>query len=266
MVPMTKKRTVNYCVQVPITHYVERQVPVRVPVWKTVERECQVRVPQWNEREVTCTVMVPYQQKRQGVRKVWKTIPVETTRTICVDEGNWEEREVTPCCRRRCGKCTVCCKPTVCKVWMPKLVKKEVKATSYECELQEQPYEYTVTLCEPKTVKKKVKECSYRLETRKFKDRVCHYETVMRTCRMPVCHFETRQRSRVVVDTYCVPKTVERTCNVTTYKRVSKEVTESCIVYVPTLVKRTISVPVCKMVPRTVRVPICCSCGCSRRA
>jgi hypothetical protein len=203
---------------------------VCVPHVEEVEEEFTVKVPVWTEEEREFTVMVPVQEEREGTRHVCKMVEVKETRTVCRDEGQWEERVVETacgggcgcskkCCRRRCcGGCTTSCGgcasgcgtvQTTCKVWVPNIVKEEVEVTCMKPEMVEETYTYHVTVCKPETQKKTVKVCSYKDETR---------TRTVKKCSMV-------QEEREQEYTVMVPKTVEEEVQVQVCRMVEKKVT-----------------------------------------
>jgi YTV protein len=267
-----------------------------VPKYEDVTREYQVRVPVWREEQREYTVMVPHQETREATRRVVQCVPVTQTRTVCRDEGHWEERPAdccgascggcedscaTPCCEEDpCGCCSArrsgrqgrlarrrarraaCCEPT--KVWIPNIVQEEVEVAVMKRQCVDEPYTCTVTVCKPETRTKTVKLCSYKCETRTKTDRVCRYEqeTRTRTRQVTECKLETRTRD--VNYTVCVPQTKTTTHEVTTYKCVPEEKVEEYTVMVPHQVEKEVQVCVCKMVPKTIQVPAatCCDDAC----
>jgi hypothetical protein len=229
--PEVCEKTITVLRREPYTETVTRAVTV-----KTVTRT--VAKPIWRDVEQQVTVMVPYQEKRQGVRLVCQQVPVQETRTICRDRGQWEERAVEVACAPACGGCGPCgaadCAPRTIartvKVWVPNLVKEEVPVTVYRTQMVEQPFEYTVTLCRP--------------ETKSMTVRVCEYET--------------EEQSLEVQYTVCVPEQHMQTLEVTRVRCVPEQQTVQCTVQVPHVVEKQVQVPVCRMVPKTItcEVPV----------
>ncbi len=223
-----------------------------VPETKAVQRECVVMVPETRTRTETClvprlvwktatkevTVMVARTKRVQGTRRVCKLMPVQEMRTICVDQGHWEERtcEVAcpVCCCRPCT-CTpakACAPATVvqtCKVWVPNIVQKQVQVTCLKPVWVDEPCERLVTVCQPER----------------------------RTCTVRLCQCMLEKRTRTVQYTVCVPKRQVRTEQVTVCKCVAEPQVRQCTVLVPHEVEKEVQVAVFRMVPKTVKVPVC---------
>ncbi len=277
-----KSREEQYQVTVPVYSTVKQSYEVRIPEWKQVERTYQVRVPVWSTVERDITVMVPHQEQRQGMRNVWVTVPVTVMKTVCRDNGHFENRVSTVCVapvvrvhhgcgRRHCGGCATCvasCAPqtvTTChRVWVPNIVTEQVAVTIQRCELKQQLCTYTATVCRPETRKQSVKVCNYETQTKTRMERVCEYRTETKTKDVKTCRYETQTKSRVVNYTECVPVQKTRKVNVTTYKTVVEERKEDYVVHTPVQVQREIDVTVCRLVPvqETVAVSACCTIGC----
>ena len=179
MVPEQRTRTVAYTAYRPVYDVVERQYQVCVPVYSNVEQQYTVQVPVYRTEERTYTVKVPHQEMRSrrppGLQGRSGT---QEMRTVTCDEGHWDTCvEEVPCggscCRRRCclskcGSCGGCCGTrTVCrKVWVPNVVTKQVPVTVCRTVMEEQPYEYCVTVCKPETRTCQVRVCDYKTEVR----------------------------------------------------------------------------------------------------
>ena len=230
-----RQRTCTVYKRVPETKTIETQCTVMVPEVRTKTCNYTVCTPVWKEVEQQYTVMVPEKQVRQGTRKVCKMEKVAETRTVCKDQGCWEEQVVeVPCrcfkCRRahrRC--CTPCCPPKVCtkKVWVPNIVQEEVEVTRCKPVIVEEPYEYCVTVCKPE----------------------------VRTRTVKVCEYAKEQKTREVQYTVCVPQQKTVTRQVCTVKCVPEEKVITYKVRVPHCVQKEVEVKVCKMVEKTVQVP-----------
>lgn len=251
--PETRERTVTVMRSVPVEQTVERQYTVMVPQPRTRTVTYTVAKPVWEEKEVEYTVMVPRQETREGVRRVCRAVPVTETRKVWKDEGQWEEREVTTpavrqvcyrtrrmarrarrlgaCCMPCAAPCEPCAVTQVCKVWVPNPVEHEVEVTVMKTEWAEEPYEYTVTRCEP--------------------------ETRSRTVR--VCRMEYEEQSKEVQYTEWVPETKTRTLTYTSYECQPEEKTVAYTVMVPHEIEREVQVCVCRMVEQTVQ---CCRWAC----
>jgi hypothetical protein len=230
-----EQRTCKYTEyqRIPERKEVQRQCTVMVPETRSREVTYTVCKPIWKEEERTYTVMVPRCETREGTRQVCKMVPVKKTRTVCEDQGHWEERtKVT-----KAGACDPCKPVKTCTRWVPNLVKKEVEVTCMKPTMVSEPCTYTVTVCEPQE----------------------------RTCKVKVCSYVKEQKTKTVCETVCVPKTKTWTETCTTYKCVPVEKTRTYTVCVPHKVEKTCQVRVCKMVPKTVEVSVCeASCRCEK--
>ena len=234
-VPVWRNVEKTYTVNVPVYDNVERKYTVQVPVVNEVAKTYTAQVPVWNDVEVSYQVMVPHPETRQGVKHVCVMQPETVTQTYCVDQGQWEERLVPAAnaCgtrrglfgRRSCGSCnsgcnTGCdsgcgdCAPQMVarRYWVPNHVQMQREVTVNKPVMQAQPYEYTVTVCQPETRIKTVKQCSYEAKemTKMVKvcsyeakeltkvERVCRYEPQTRTCTQRVCDYETKTITKPV--------------------------------------------------------------------
>ncbi|HID22186.1 MAG TPA: hypothetical protein EYP14_07270 [Planctomycetaceae bacterium] len=226
---------------------VKRTVTCQYTEWVREVRKCKQTdtawEPVWKEVTRTYTEYVPQVVQKKGVRAVWKCVPVKQKRIVCEDKGHWEERVVCACecgrCRQSgpCGDCcTSCCQPTECvqRVWVPKIVQREIETTVMEWRCVEEPYTCEVTVCKP----------------------------VTRTCKVRVCEYRPVTKTREVSYTVCVPKKRTRSYEVTEYKCVPREKTIKRTVCVPVEVEKEVQVRVCRMVPKkvTVQVPVCEPC------
>ncbi|RMF59604.1 MAG: hypothetical protein D6743_16055 [Calditrichaeota bacterium] len=263
MVPERRQKEVTYTVCKPVVKEVEQQYTVCVPEWKEVQRTCTVMVPVWKEEQRTCTVLVPHKEHRVGTRRICKMVPVTEKRTICRDEGHWEQQLVqVPCGGGLLGLfccAPACCTTTVCRnVWVPNIVKQEVEVTVCKPQIVEEQYEYDVIVCKPEQRTYTVKVCSYEPQQRTYTAKVCSYRQEVRTRRVKLCSYEPQKVTRTVEYVVCVPQTREQVCNVTTYKTVAEERTGTCTVLVPHQVEKEVEVKVCRMVPKKVLVPAGC--------
>lgn len=247
-VPETRTRTVNYTVCKPVTRDVEQQY----------------------------TVNVPYTETRQGTRRVCEMVPVTMTRTVCEDQGHWENvpcQAAAPNCsncttanedrsvfrrvgwRKRgrgnygdCGNCASGCDTgcatsapcaTACtqRQWVSNIVKREVEYTCMKPQMKDVSYEYTVNLCRQEA----------------------------RTRTIQVTDMVREAASREVQYTVCVPQTRTGTRQVSYCRMVPEEKTSTYTVNVPHTVQKEVQVKVCKMVPKevTCRVAVnnCNSCS-----
>lgn len=224
-VPYQETRTEEYTVMVQKTEMRTVTQTVCRPVVKQVER--------------SYTVMVPHQETRQGVRNIAQCVPVQSTRTVCVDEGAWQVRSyLVPCAPARpvcggCGGCGSCCQPQYverqCRVWVPNIVRKEVPCTVMRYQTVQQPYEYNVTVCRPET----------------------------RTQMVNVTEMVREQVTREVPVTVCVPEKRTRSYVVNLCRDVVEDKTDTYTVMVPHQVQKQVQVPVCRMVPQTVQQTVC---------
>ncbi len=256
LVPKQRTRTVNYTVCVPYTKNVVQTSVVCIPEWRDVEYQYTVRVPVWTTSVKEYTVNIPYTVKKQGVRKVCRVVPVQTTRTVRRCVGHWEThtREVPDC--GGCGVRSVCC-----RVWVPKWITEEVPCTTYKTEYVDVPYTYCVTLCKQETRTCEVRHCSYRTEQRTGTRRVCSVRREKRERTVQVCAYRHEQRSRDIVENYCVPEARTYTRQISVCRPVAEVVTRTRSVCVPHTVKKEVQVRVCKTVTKVIRVPVCSSCG-----
>jgi hypothetical protein len=261
-VPEVHEQTYEYTVCVP--HAVTKTVNYTVakPVYSTAERQY--------------TVMVPHTEMRAAKRAVCKLVPEKGTRTICVDEGHWED---VPACAIECtsmspamtdeplvmqskskfqnvgwrhhnayaagwgsGFCCPpdCCAPTVCapqRRWVSKPVTKQIEYTCLRPHLEYVACQVPVTICHPET----------------------------RTCTVRLCNYAIESRTKEVTCNEMVPERRVGKRQVCTYRTVAEEKTCTYNVQVPHTVAKQIAVPVCKMVPQTItcQVPVpignCCN-------
>src|SRR6185436_11119818 len=188
------------------------------PVMETVQKEC--------------TVMVPHTETRQSTRAVCKMVPVVQKRTVCEDQGSYQDVEQTYTVG--CGCCAQQCTRT-CKVWVPKMVTREVEYTCMKPQVEQVPYVYTVTVCKPET----------------------------RTQEVKVCKMVSEQQSREEQYTVCVPQKKTITQEVKVCKMVSEPKTCTYTVQVPYTVQKQVETRVCKMVAKTVQcqVPVYTPCA-----
>ena len=225
----------------------------RFPVTKMVQQQCTVIVPEKRTREVCQTVCRPVvrtvvqdvcvpvtvKEKRQGMRQVCKMQEVQETRTICEDQGCWQEQPCAPVacgCRHRCAhRCDPCavkacdpCNPCVStrKVWVPNIVQKQVVVKCLKPVMVCEPCEYEVCVVQNRVEKRQCQVTDYVRETAK----------------------------KMVEYTVCVPKCEVRNVQCTTYecKPVQKKIIET--VMVPHEVEKVVPVQVCKMATKTVTV------------
>jgi hypothetical protein len=190
-------------------------------------------------------------------------VPVTMTRTVCEDQGHWEEipcQTAAPNCssctaneqksvfrrvgwrkrgRGNCGDCasgcatgcsTGCATEAPCATactqrhWVSNIVKREVEYTCMKPQMKEVNYEYTVNLCRQET----------------------------RTRTVQVCDMVREAATREVEYTVCVPQTRTGTRQVSYCRMVPEEKTCTYTVNVPHTVQKEVQVQVCKMVPKEV--------------
>ncbi|MBL9091883.1 MAG: hypothetical protein JNL96_11715 [Planctomycetaceae bacterium] len=254
-VPSVEKRTIRVTECRPEVRDRTYTVCRRVPYKETVTETYTVMVQQKQMRKVTetvykpvmrtveqpYTVMVPHVERRQGVKHVVQCSPVQMTRTVCVDAGCWETRQVQIPCPTyipRCGSCCQgynpcgACPPayvTRCvRVWVPKIEHRQVNYTVMKQNVVAQPYEYDVTVCKPET----------------------------RVRQVQVCEQVAQQVTKEVPVVVCVPEQKTRSFEVTRYKDVQETKTDKYTVMVPHVVEKTIDVQVCKTVPKTIECTV----------
>lgn len=295
MVPEVRTKTVTCTVCKPVYKTKTCQYQVCVPTYRDVPQTYTCSVPVYDLVDKTYTVMVPTTETRTGVRKVCKVEQSTEMRTVTVDEGQYVTETVeVPCttvcrvgllarcrlhrgCGCGCGGCCVndgcsdcgatdCCgcepqTTTVCqKVWVPKLVTKEVPVTVCKQIVVDEPCQYNVTVCKPVTKTCKVRVCRYETQTRTRMVRLCDYKTEIRTRTYQECTLVPQEVTRQVRYTVCVPKTVTRTRAVTECRLVPYEKQVTYMVCVPRQVQKEMDVCVCRMVQKTISVPAATEC------
>ena len=87
--PEVKQRMVTYHKPVTETRQVTDNITVLVRQQRSRTVEYTVCKPVWHEVDQQYTVCVPHQERRQGIRKVCRSVQVQETRTVCRDEGHW---------------------------------------------------------------------------------------------------------------------------------------------------------------------------------
>ncbi len=217
--------------QVPETRSVEYEY--FVPTYEKRSREMSYTVckPIMTTEQRQVTGMVPAAETRQGTRRVCSMVPVTRTRMVCEDHGSWQQ--VARTYKVGCGDCAETY-TRMCKVWAPKYERREVQYTVMRPQIQEVPYQYTVTVCHAQT------------ETREVQ----------------VCNFVRERQTRQVPYTVCIPQRHTGTREVTTCRILPEEVTRTCTVQVPHTAQRQVTIQVCRMVPKTIteQVPVCAPC------
>ena len=264
-----RKEIVTVCRLVPEITRTKKIVTDMVPEKRTRIEKCMVRKPVVREVECEVVVMVPHKEKREETRLVTRYVTTKEKRVVCEDQGQYEDRVIeTPVCatdddchacgrrgwrRRGCAACdvTACsysggekqvpgekqapaetCKTTV-RVWVPKMVEREIEVDVKTPKCVEEKCEYTVVVCRPE--KQKVKRC--------------------------VTEYIEEPSERCVTYFECVPKQREVTCCNVTYKRVTEDREMVRMIRVPQQVQKEICVPVCKMVEKKVLCPVCPPCS-----
>jgi hypothetical protein len=255
----------KYTVQRPVTEKVEQKYTVSVPYAETRTASRTVLKPVWREIERKDTVFVPYYEKRTGSRTVSRCVPVVRTREICVDRGYWEERISKSDCKV-CGPCAPIVPVTVCKtrVWVPKLVHQQESYTVNTVETVQVPYEYAVKLERPevRTRIEKVRVLVPTEESYSYPVQLTRYET--RTRFIEVCKLVPEVRTRIVNETFFVPRPKTETYCETVFHRIAEKRIVKERVDVPVCTTREVAVRVCRLVPKTVDVhvvatPVCVS-------
>jgi hypothetical protein len=229
-----RQRTYTVCRPVMERQTVEYQYVVPTYETRTREVTCTVCRPVMTTQERQVTVMVPEQQTRQGTRHVCRMVEVKQKHTVCEDHGSWQQ--VTQNYTVGCGDCAQTCTRT-CNVWVPNMQIREVETTCMRPQMQEEQYQYTITVCNPQT----------RTET------------------VQVCNLVREQQTSQVQYTVCVPQMRTGTREVAVCRLVSEPKTETCMVQVPYTVQKQVQVQVCHMVPKTItcQVPVttCAPCN-----
>ena len=305
--PVMRQVTQNYTVQVPYqeqrqgTRRVCNYVPVTqtrtVSVPETRTRTESYTVPRTVMRQVSqnYTVRVPYTETREGTRQVCRWAPVNEQRTVCVDEGHYEDQVVAAGCnggysagcrghRRRCcsapcntGCASPCDAPAACapvvtqKVWVPNIVQKIVNVTVNRSQMVNEAYSYLVQLCRDETRTRTVNVCDVVNETRtrEVPYTVCvakqesyvvnkpQIVDVPYTYMVTLCRPETRTRTVNVCDVV----TEEQTRNVDYTVCVPKQQTRTRQVTTVNMVQEprteTYSVQVPYRVEKDVQVQVC---------
>ena len=170
------------------------------------------------------------------------------------------------------------------QVWVPNIVQKVVSTTVMQQQLVDEPYRYVVNLCraEQRSRAVNVVEQVPETQSREVAYMVCVPKTSMVTVNRPqwadetysyvvnLCRQEVRtqvvqvqdyvqqQQSREVPYTVLVPQVQSRQRQVTTYKCVPTQQTQTYQVQVPYTVEKQVPTTVCRMVPKTVQcyVPV----------
>ncbi len=238
-----RKREVTVMVRVPVKTQHTRNVTTYVRETKSRDESYTVCKPVWKEREITETYLVPHTEVRKGTHKVWECVQVKRKHTVCEDQGHWAIVAPQPaaanCNTNACGHCGKPCGRSYCsnrcanacattcasRVWIPKIVKRDVEFTTSERVLVERPFEQKVTVCKPVARKRKVKYCEMVRETRtrKVNYAVCVPKTEVQ--KFEVTSYKCEPKKQTITETVCVPYTVEQEIEVQVCKLVAKKVT-----------------------------------------
>ncbi len=230
--PEEREKTFTVFDTVPVTKTISKQETIMVDETRTRTETYTVTKPVWKDVSEEYTVQAEHTEVRQGCRTVTRMVPAKRIRTYCVDEGRWEHRcELTTVAQCNCGTPTCQHVRTVRKIWVSRPVKRRVVESITIRKQVQEPYSYTVKVCQPET----------RTRTKK------------------VCEHVEKQKTREVKYTVKVPQVQTKNVEVTEYKKVPRQVTEKYTVMVPRTVEKEVQVEVCRMVPQTIRceVPVC---------
>jgi hypothetical protein len=272
----TRMRTETYTVCKPVVKQQTQTYTVNVPYTET--REGTRKVCRW----------VPVNETRVVREDQGHFDCVQVAVSSCGDCGGGC---APTCCghrglfRRRCCA-QPACPPPCCppqyvtqKVWVPNIVEKQVATTVMRAQWVDEPYKYLVNLCraEQRTRTFDVVEQVPETLSRQVPYTVCVPQTQMVTVNRPqwsdetysyvvnLCRPEVRtqvvqvqdfvreQRTREVPYTVLVPKVQTRERQVTVYKCVPVQKTETYQVSVPYTVEKLVPACVCRMVPKTVQ-------------
>ena len=266
------------------------------PKWsqraQTKTIEYMVCKPVMSQKTVQYTVCVPYTEARQATRNVCHMVPTPMTSTVCEDQGHWEEQPVAPCgcaapCNSGCG-CSDCGSRAVAaaarprrllaltKVWVPKIVQKQVQCTVMKPVMSTESYQYNVTLYKQES-EKSVSVCNYveEKQSSQVQCTVCVPQTKTYMRPVTTCHCVPEQKTETynvcvpytvqkqIQCTVCVPQTKTGTCQKTICKQVAATGTETYCVCVPHTVEHEVTVQVCRMVPKTITCQVPVNTGCA---
>ena len=264
MVEQKRTRIEKYCVMEPFTRNVTHKYTVMVPHTERRKGFRTVRRPVVRNVTKTYTVCVEHIETRHGTREVCRIVPVKRLRTVCEDQGHWQECVVRRRVHCGCGRPHThgCAVPRRAQlVWVPRIVRKQVEETVMTRQMVREPCTYQVKVMRPETRTCTVQVCEYECvqEPCEYTVTVCRPETRSKTVQVQDCR--RVEKSRKVEYTVCVPKKETKTFEVTECKTVRRERKEKYTVMVPHEVEKEIEVQVCKLVPRkiTERVAICCT-------
>jgi hypothetical protein len=272
-VPETRMKTVTCTVLKPVVKQQTQTYTVNVPYTET--REGTRKVCRWtpvNETRMVCQDQGHFECVQVAVPSCGDCCAP----SCCGHRGLFRRR----CCYE--PACAAPCGPPACvtkQVWVPNLVQKQVTTTVMRPQMVDEKYSYLVNLCraEQRTRTCNVVEQVPETQSRQVAYTVCVPKTQMVTVNQPqwseesysyvvnLCRPEVRtqvvqvqdfvreQQSRQVSYTVCVPKVQTRQRQVTVYKCVPVQKTETFQVQVPYTVEKLVPATVCRMVPKTVK-------------
>lgn len=269
----TRERRFTVYRQVPEVKQVTEDYTVMTTENRVRRETYVVAKPVYREVAQNYTVMVPYQEKRVGTRTVCRTVQETRVRTVCEDQGHYEDRVYqktigggcysmsygsgygcgSGCggchshrrCRRSCGGCGGCggyggCGDCVTVYQPPQVCNYVQKVWVPNVVTKEIPY-----------VVNRVVPAQEQFE---YMVTLCRPE--VRTRNIRVCEYVNERRERDVPYTVCVPVKKSRVVNVTTYRSVPEEKVENYVVAVPHMVEKEVPVTVCRMVEKKITVPV----------
>jgi hypothetical protein len=216
-----------------------------------------VNVPRYENVEDVVTVPVPHVEQRNGVRTVCRMVQDFEMREVCRDEGHWVDQPQKVVCGSACGGCG---KEhyVSCRVWVPNIVRHQVRVPVMRPEWVEVPYQYNVTVMRPEQRRVVRQVCRLEPQEKVVMQRVCEYEPVERVRMVRVCEMQPRERMREVSYVECEERREVRMVNETRYRVVEEERVVNYTVCVPRRFEQEVEVDVCRMVPREIEVPVSC--------
>jgi hypothetical protein len=282
MEPVTRTKTEYYSVMKPVVENVRREVTVSVP--ETVRRQAfrtEYR-PQYRTVKEDYTEMVPVRERHTATRRVARSVPVTSSRTVMQDAGYWATQQVavqrpmaqtvaatTVGAATGIGGACGACVPVSCgcqtdymtrRVYVPRQVAMQQQCTSMRQEMVEVPYEYEKVTYRPVTRQRTVRQerlqqvrVPYDYEEVVYRDRK-EFRTEQ------VERMVEQKRQRTIRFTEMVPRTKVENVRVTEYEEVPVKKRETYTALVPREIEREVTVQVYKDTPRkvteTVRVPV----------
>lgn len=292
----TRMKTETYTVCKPVVKKVTQTYTVNVPYTET--REGTRKVCRWvpvNETRTVCEDQGHYECVQVEAPSCGSGGCGGCAPSCCGHRGLFRRRccyQPAPTCAPACGQPTYVTK----QVWVPNVVQKQVQTTVMRQQMADEPYSYIVNLCraEQRTRTVDVVEQVAETQTREVPYTVCVPKTQMVTVNRPqwqdetysyvvnLCRAEVRtqvvqvqdfvreQQTREVPYTVLVPKVQTRQRQVTVYKCVPVQKTETYQLQVPVTVEKLVPTNVCRMVPKTVQcyqavpmAPAPCGAGCA---